>query len=95
MIQACKIHQYRVAEGSITVPKGSQVLSVGVIDKKLTAWVRQPVQPGVTDLQVIDFYTVGTNWKFDYDTKDSFIGTVIYPFDSDVAHVFARYLDLE
>lgn len=93
-MQTKVIFKYSITAGSITVPKGSTVLSTGIQAGDLKVWVLQPTPAEDQETEQIDLYYVGTGWDVSHDPKDAFIGTVQ---DSNgfVWHVFARYLDRE
>jgi len=82
-----RIYKYDIPiNGSIMLPAGSQILSVGIQDDQVRVWIL--LDPDAPKTEACAFRVVGTGWDVDRDSLGIFIGTVRD--GGFVWHVFAR-----
>ena len=82
-----RIYKYDIPiNGSIMLPAGSQILSVGIQDDQVRVWIL--LDPDAPKTEAYAFRVVGTGWDVDRDSLGIFIGTVRD--GGFVWHVFAR-----
>ena len=74
---------------SISMPLGSEVISVANQFDRLVMWAKvDPTQP----VEVRRFVVVFTGWEFDLDETWKFIGTAVFDVGALVLHVFEEVM---